>query len=94
MKSKKCPCCEVCGGLHGVHRRAIPRPRKSIENLTAEDGDPTDLITLTVALEEFQVSRSTIIRAIKAGDLKDYRKSEKGMHIVSRAEVAQKHLPK
>ncbi|TKJ35802.1 MAG: hypothetical protein CEE38_14455 [Planctomycetes bacterium B3_Pla] len=36
MGSEKCPRCEVCGGLHGVHRRAIPRPRKSIEYLTKQ----------------------------------------------------------
>ncbi|HUU16684.1 MAG TPA: hypothetical protein VMW72_06010 [Sedimentisphaerales bacterium] len=54
-----------------------------------QDEDPKDLITLAVAIEEFHVSRTKLKRDIKSGNIKSYRKSKRGMHIVSRAEIAQ-----
>ena len=54
--------------------------------------NPDDLITLTIALTEFQVSRPTLKRAINDGLIKTYRKKVNSLHMVSRFEVANLYL--
>ena len=52
---------------------------------------PDDLITTAVAVWDFGVSRSTLRRAVKAGELRDYRPAghaENAPYLLSRAEVA------
>ena len=56
---------------------------KPINNETA----PDDVITLTVACQNFCVSRSTLKRSIQKGMLKSYQKKPNSSHLVSRREV-------
>jgi len=56
----------------------------------SEKTTPDDLITLLVALTDYEVSRPTIKRKIKDGDIHSYRKPEapcNSPHLVSRAEI-------
>ena len=52
---------------------------------------PDDLITTEVAISEYQTSRATIRRKVKAGELHDYRapgSSANAKMLLSRAELA------
>lgn len=51
---------------------------------------PKDLITLTIAIKDYAVCRSTLMRAIKSDRLKSYRSQDSAnykLHRLSRAEV-------
>ena len=49
--------------------------------------EPTDLITLAVVVQGYQISRAQVKRDIDNGDIKSYRKKTRGKHIVSRKDV-------
>ncbi|KKM65734.1 hypothetical protein LCGC14_1488280 [marine sediment metagenome] len=64
---------------------------------TDDAARPDDLITLRVAVQKFLVSRATLQRAIKSGQLRSYRlpdAADNRQHIVSGAEVARLYEPK
>ena len=62
------------------------------DTMTSEK-EPDDRVTLTVAIQDFQVSRATLKRAIESGILQTFQKKENSSHFVSRSEV-EKHWPK
>lgn len=73
--------------MHAEAKGLFPKTKAQKE----KDEAPKDLITLAVAIQDFHVSRPTLIRAIDAGVIKSFRKSGKGMHKVSEAEIAKKY---
>ena len=58
------------------------------ESVEAEDL-PTDLITFSVAMDRYHVSRPALQRHVDEGDLKSYR-AGKGPHKISESEVAKR----
>ncbi len=62
----------------------------------AREIQPNDLMTLTVAVQKFDVSKSTLRRSIKDGRLKNYNtknESKSSLVMISESEVA-KHWPR
>jgi len=73
---------------------AIETVSKQIPKTTSgkQKTTPNDLITLLIVVEDYVVSRSTIKRRIKIGEICSYRKSnaaKNSPHLVSRAEIEQ-----
>jgi hypothetical protein len=64
-------------------QRAVEDAKEIVENPNV----PDDLITLTVAIQEFAVSRATLKRAIASKTIQTYRKKGNSPHFVSRSEV-------
>ena len=57
------------------------------EQREAQSDRPTDLITFTVAIRDYAVCRSTLERAVQAGELGSYRRKGRGRHLVSKADI-------
>ena len=86
-----------------VSRAAVPTTalkdyiRRISEEVAAISHDPDDPITITVAIREFCVARSTIGRLIAMGTIKSYRPPQAGKtarHRVSRKELAAIYPPR
>jgi len=68
-----------------------------LDSLQSPSPFPNDLITLEVAVHDYNVTRITLLRYIWKHTLKSYRSPnlpENAPHLVSRAEVAQKRSKK
>jgi len=50
--------------------------------------DPPDPIRFAAAVQRYSVSRSTLQRAVDAGQLRTYRKRKSGQHVLSEAAVS------
>ena len=68
-------------------RAFIQRAVEDVKEIAESPNVPDDLITLTVAIQEFAVSRATLKRAIESQTIKSYRKKGNALHFVSRSEV-------
>ncbi len=87
----------VCGvrdmDLHGLTWGAVmemltPTDRAQQAGAGNEQQDATsDLLTFDVAQRLFEVSRPTLQRAVRSGELRSYRKADKGKHRVRVADL-------
>jgi len=76
--------------LHALNESQRRFIKKTSSNAGGEKNKPNDLITLLVAVKEYRVSRATLKRAIKVGNLKSYRKRsapKNSPHMISRKDI-------
>lgn len=74
-----------------VHDLASLTWEDIIEVLKLQEGGPTDLMPLHKVVEEYNVSRATLQRHIKAGVIRSYRKKDTEQHLLSRSEVKDRY---